>query len=105
MPAAIRWLVWGVLLAVLGALLVWGLNAVFDHDVAVWIGALLGLVAIVPFLLSLRWPSVARAADPALVATISVAALLGVVAVVYVAVVLLAGREPTSDERWFLGLA
>ncbi len=105
MRASSRWLVWGVLLAVLGSVVVWGLNAVFDHDVAVWIGALVGLVAIVPFLLSLRWPSVARAADPALIATISVAALLGIVAAVYMAVVLLAGREPTSDERWFLGLA
>ena len=105
MRAATRWLVWGVAIAVLGVVVVWGLDAVFDHDVAVWIGALAGLVAIVPFLLSLRWPSVVRAADPALIATVSVAALLAIVAAVYVVVVLLAGRQPTSDERWFLGLS
>ncbi len=105
MRAATRWLVWGALVAVLGVLVVWGLDAVFDHDVTVWLGALAGLVAIVPCVLSLRWSSVARAVDPALVATLSVAALLAIVAAVYVAVVLLAGRKPTSDERWFLGLA
>jgi signal transduction histidine kinase len=96
---------WGVLVAVIGVLVVWGLDAVFDHDVEAWVGALAGLVALVPFALSVRWPSVARAADPALVATISVAALLAIVAVAYAVVVLLAGREPTADERWFLGLA
>src|SRR5262245_17323599 len=100
-----RWLAWGVLVAVLGAVVVWGLDAVFDHDVPVWVGALAGLVAIVPFVLSLRWPPVARAADPTLVATLSVGALLAIVAAVYAIVVLLAGRAPTSDERWFLGLA
>jgi len=105
MRGATRWLVWGVAIAVLGIAVVWGLDAVFDHDVAVWLGALAGLVAIVPFLLSLRWPWVARAADPALIATVSVAALLAIVAAVYVVVVLLAGRTPTSGERWFLGLA
>ena len=105
MRTATRWLVWGVVVAVLGALVVWGLDAVFDHDVAVWVGALAGLVAIVPFALSLRWPSVARAADPALVASVSVGALLAIVAAVYVLVVLLAGRVPTAGERWFLGLA
>jgi signal transduction histidine kinase len=105
MRGASRWLVWGVAIAVLGVAVAWGLDAVFDHDVAVWLGALTGLVAIVPFLLSLRWPSVARAADPALIATVSIAALLAIVAAVYVVVVLLAGRQPTSDERWFLGLA
>jgi signal transduction histidine kinase len=103
--ASTRWLVWGVLVAVLGVLVVWGLDAVFDNDVALWIGALVGLIAVVPCILSLRWSSVARAADAALVATLSVAALLAIVAVAYVAVVLLAGRTPTSDERWFLGLA
>jgi len=103
--AATRWLMWGVLVAVIGVLVVWGLDAVFDHDVEACVGALAGLVALVPFALSVRWPSVARAADPALVATISVAALLAIVAVAYAVVVLLAGREPTADERWFLGLA
>jgi signal transduction histidine kinase len=105
MRAATRWLLWGVLVAVLGVVVVWGLDAVFGHDVTIWLGACAGLVAIVPFVLSLRWSSVARSADAALVATLSFACLLGIVAAAYVAVVLLGGREPTSDERWFLGLA
>jgi signal transduction histidine kinase len=105
MRAAARWLVWGVLVAALGVAVVWGLDALFGRDVLPWIGALAGLVALPPFVVSLRSAAVASWADPALVATLSLAALLAVVAAAYVGVLLLAGREPTDTERWFVGIA
>ncbi len=105
MRAATRWLVWGGLVAVLGVFVVWGLDALFGHDVNPWLGALAGLVSIVPFALAMRSARIARAAGPALVATLSFAALLAIVAGAYALVVLLAGRRPTDSERWFLGIA
>ncbi len=105
MRAATRWLVWGGLVAVLGVFVVWGLDALFGHDVNPWLGALAGLVSIVPFALAMRSARIARAASPALVATLSFAALLAIVAGAYALVVLLAGRRPTDSERWFLGIA
>jgi signal transduction histidine kinase len=103
--AATRWLVWGALVAVLGVFVVWGLDALFGHDENPWLGALAGLVSIVPFALAIRSARIARAAGPALVATLSFAALLAIVAGAYALVVLLAGRRPTDAERWFLGIA
>ena len=75
MRGASRWLAWGALVAVLGVVLVWAFDALFGHDVVVWLGALAGLVCVVPFVLSLRSAGVARAADRALVLTLSAAAL------------------------------
>ena len=54
MRAAARWLVWGVLLAALGVVVVWGLDVLFGRDALPWLGALAGLVALVPFAISLR---------------------------------------------------
>ncbi len=105
MRTAARWLVWGVLMAALGVAVVWGLDVLFGRDVVPWLGAVAGLVALVPFAISLRSAGVAGWADHALVATLSFAALLAVVAAAYVGVLLLAGREPTDTERWFVGIA
>jgi len=101
----VRWLIWGAIVAVLGAGVVWAFDLLFGHHDAVWLGALAGLLCVVPLLASLRSPSVARAADRALVLTASAAALVAIVAGVYLLTVLVAGREPTDDERWFLGIA
>jgi signal transduction histidine kinase len=105
MRAAMRWLVWGVLVSVLGVLVLWGFAALFGSDVTLWAGALAGLVAIAPFLASIGSARVARWAGPALIATLSFAALLAIVAAAYALVVLIAGRQPTDAERWFLGIA
>ncbi len=105
MRAAIRWLVCGALVAVLGVSVVWGLDALFAHDVNPLFGALAGVVAVVPFALATRSTRIARAAGPATVATLSFAALLAIVAAAYAVVVLVAGRQPTDAERWFLGIA
>ena len=105
MRAAARWLVWGVLVAALGVVVVWGLDVLFGRDAMPWLGALAGSVALVPFAISLRSAGVAGRADHALVATLSFAALLAVVAAAYVGVLLLAGREPNDSERWFVGIA
>ena len=105
MRAASRWLVWGVLVAALGVLALWGFGTLFGWDVSPAVGAAAGLVAVVPFAFAIRSSRIARAATPALVATVSFAALLAIVAGAYGLVVLLAGRRPTEEERWFLGLA
>ncbi len=105
MRAAARWLVWGALVAVLGVCALWGFGSLFAWNVSPWLGALAGLVAVVPFALAIRSGSVARAATRAMVLTLSFAALLAIVAGAYALVVLLAGRRPTEDEQWFLGLA
>jgi signal transduction histidine kinase len=102
---ASRWLVWGVLIAALGIAVVWGLDALFGRDVPVLVGSAAGLVSFVPFAMSLRSDRLAQASDAALVATLSLAALLAIVAVAYVGVLLLAGREPSDTERWFVGIA
>ncbi|MGZ5287896.1 MAG: hypothetical protein ACXWZU_01470 [Actinomycetota bacterium] len=47
----------------------------------------------------------ARAADAVLIATISFAVLLGIVAVAFVGSILVAGQRPTDAETWFLGIA
>jgi signal transduction histidine kinase len=103
--AATRWLVWGALVAVLGVLALWGFGPLFGWDVTPWLGALAGLVALVPCALAIRSGRIAGAATTAMVATLSFAALLAIVAGAYVLVVLFAGRRPTDQERWFLGLA
>jgi signal transduction histidine kinase len=105
MRGAWRWLLWGGLLAVLGVAVVWSLDAMFDRDVDPMLGVLAGVVCIVPCGLSLRSAVVARAADPALVATLSFGALLVLVGIAYASVLLIAGREPDREQRWFIGIA
>jgi signal transduction histidine kinase len=105
MRGAVRWLVWGVVLSAIGVVLVWGFGAMFGWAAPAIAGAALGLVAVIPALASLRSAAVGRAADTALVLTISFAALLALVAGVFLATILLAGRTPTDSESWFVGLA
>jgi signal transduction histidine kinase len=105
MRGAIRWLIWGLLVAALGVVIAWAGAGLFGWSQPPIEGAAIGLLAVVPALLALRSAAVARAADAALIATISFAVLLGIVAVAFVGSILVAGRRPTDAETWFLGIA
>jgi len=101
----IRWLVWGVLvasaiggiLAVLHGLLAWP-----GHPGAV---ALCGTIAIPVGLILSSFDSVAPAVDGALVHTVVVVGLLGLVGATYLVVIVGLGRVPDETERPVLALS
>jgi signal transduction histidine kinase len=92
-----KWIAEGFLISVLTAACLWVLGIVTDSEYPAVATLAIGLVAVVPASVSLRSRAVARAADPALVATLSLAGLIGIVCAALLTILLLAGELPRSN--------
>ncbi|MGH2795822.1 MAG: histidine kinase, partial [Actinomycetota bacterium] len=101
----IKWLAWSVTVAAGTAIAVATLNALISRPDNV--GAIaIGATAIVPISFALAtFERPSMVVDRLLLHTISLAGLIGLVSVVYVAIVLGLGRVPREDERTLLVLS
>ena len=103
--ARLLWLVWGVLVTATAGLVGLALNLLVDWPAGPASGLAAGCL-VVPAAVALgRSARVALLAEPALVHTLVIAGLVGLVGGVYVLVVIGLGRAPEGDERTILALS
>ena len=103
--ARLLWLVWGVLVTATAGLVGLALNLLVDWPAAPASGLAAGCL-VVPGAVALGHPPrVALLAEPALVHTLVITGLVGLVGGVYVLVVIGMGQAPQGDERTILALS
>ena len=102
------WAIWtlvGLLVGLLAATIAWAGGALLGWTGSPEVAASLGLITIIPALLSLRGGAVARAAGGALVLAVSLSAAVAVAAAAYVVVLLVLGRAPSDDDQRVIAAA
>jgi signal transduction histidine kinase len=103
--ARLLWLVWGVLVTATAGLVGLALNLLVDWPARPGNGLAAGCL-VVPAALALgRAPRLALVAEPALVHTLVITGLVGLIGGVYVLVVIGLGQAPVGDERTILVLS